>query len=146
MTRRRLGYPTALFVLALAVALAPAAELAGNVGLSKDKALSEVVFFCFDKAAFPTQENVKLELVQGQRPTRVLPTGPKGSHDEHWGYFTILRIGEHFHLWVMTQTDTTQYLCYARSKDGLKWEKPELGLVEYKGSKKNNIIEAPFQM
>ncbi len=29
---------------------------------------------------------------------------------------------------------------YATSTDGLHWERPELGLVEYKGSKKNNII------
>ena len=31
-------------------------------------------------------------------------------------------------------------LCYATSKDGLHWEKPELGLIEFNGSKKNNIV------
>lgn len=31
-------------------------------------------------------------------------------------------------------------LCYACSKDGLCWEKPELGLVEFEGSRKNNIL------
>ena len=31
-------------------------------------------------------------------------------------------------------------ICYAVSKDGIKWEKPELGLVEYGGSKQNNIL------
>ena len=31
-------------------------------------------------------------------------------------------------------------ICYATSKDGIVWEKPELGLVEYKGNKANNII------
>ena len=31
-------------------------------------------------------------------------------------------------------------VCYAESRDGLHWEKPNLGLVEYKGSKQNNII------
>lgn len=30
--------------------------------------------------------------------------------------------------------------CYAESKDGIHWTKPELGLVEFNGSKKNNII------
>ncbi len=30
--------------------------------------------------------------------------------------------------------------CYAESRDGIHWTKPELGLFEYKGSKKNNII------
>lgn len=31
-------------------------------------------------------------------------------------------------------------VCYAKSKDGIVWEKPDLGLVEFKGSKKNNIV------
>ena len=31
-------------------------------------------------------------------------------------------------------------LCYAVSQDGLTWEKPNLGLVEYKGSMDNNIV------
>jgi len=31
-------------------------------------------------------------------------------------------------------------ICYATSKDGIKWVKPELGLVEYEGSKATNIL------
>ncbi|MBM4042326.1 MAG: hypothetical protein FJ290_27865 [Planctomycetes bacterium] len=31
-------------------------------------------------------------------------------------------------------------VCYAVSRDGLKWEKPELGLVEFEGSKANNLL------
>ena len=31
-------------------------------------------------------------------------------------------------------------VCYATSRDGLRWEKPELGLIEFNGSKKNNIV------
>ena len=36
-------------------------------------------------------------------------------------------------------------MCYAESKDGVNWTKPELGLVEFNGNKKNNIclIEGP---
>lgn len=33
-----------------------------------------------------------------------------------------------------------EFYCYAESDDGIKWHKPELGLVEFNGSKKNNII------
>ena len=33
-------------------------------------------------------------------------------------------------------------LCYAQSKDGLTWKKPALGLVDYQGSKQNNILFA----
>jgi len=31
-------------------------------------------------------------------------------------------------------------LCYATSKDGIIWEKPELGIVQYKNSRDNNIL------
>jgi hypothetical protein len=31
-------------------------------------------------------------------------------------------------------------ICYATSKDGIVWQKPELGLVEFQGSRRNNIV------
>lgn len=31
-------------------------------------------------------------------------------------------------------------VCYATSKDGIKWEKPELGIVELYGTKENNVV------
>jgi len=31
-------------------------------------------------------------------------------------------------------------VCYATSKDGIHWEKPELGLIEHGGNRKNNIV------
>ena len=31
-------------------------------------------------------------------------------------------------------------ICYATSRDGIAWEKPNLGLVDYEGSKENNIV------
>ena len=31
-------------------------------------------------------------------------------------------------------------VCYATSRDGIFWEKPNLGLIEFKGSKKDNIV------
>jgi hypothetical protein len=31
-------------------------------------------------------------------------------------------------------------ICYATSKDGITWVKPEMGLVEFEGSKANNIL------
>ena len=30
--------------------------------------------------------------------------------------------------------------CYATSRDGLKWEKPDLGLADFRGSTRNNIL------
>ena len=36
--------------------------------------------------------------------------------------------------------DRQSGVCYATSTDGIVWEKPALGLVDYDGSKRNNII------
>ncbi len=32
------------------------------------------------------------------------------------------------------------FLCYATSKDGYQWDLPDLGLLEYQGSKRNNFV------
>jgi carbohydrate binding protein with CBM4/9 domain len=31
-------------------------------------------------------------------------------------------------------------ICYAQSRDGIRWDKPDLGIVEYQGSTANNIV------
>ena len=40
--------------------------------------------------------------------------------------------------WLLFYTNI--FVCYAESKDGVHWKKPDLGLCEYKGNKNNNII------
>ena len=32
-------------------------------------------------------------------------------------------------------------VCYAVSEDGIAWEKPELGLIDFKDSTKNNLVQ-----
>lgn len=36
--------------------------------------------------------------------------------------------------------DVLQYICYACSEDGVRWEKPNLGIYDYQGSTENNIL------
>ncbi len=38
---------------------------------------------------------------------------------------------------------STSFFCYAESRDGINWVKPNLGLVEFEGSKENNILLSP---
>lgn len=44
-----------------------------------------------------------------------------------------------FHL-VYNASGSPLVTCYAVSEDGYNWTRPELGQVEFKGSKKNNIV------
>ena len=36
--------------------------------------------------------------------------------------------------------DNRRLVCYAVSRDGVEWKKPNLGLVEYNGSRDNNLV------
>jgi len=61
------------------------------------------------------------------------------------GYITVLREEDLFRLWYEAyasdcMSDFDARLCYAESHDGLTWTKPELGLFEFQGSKKDNIV------
>lgn len=56
-------------------------------------------------------------------------------------YGTVLKEqpeGSGYRMWYTT-FNGDYYLCYATSTDGLTWHKPHLGLVDFKGSKDNNI-------
>ena len=68
-------------------------------------------------------------------------------HDAPWegntcAYHTVFQDGDIYRMYYRgSHHDTSrQRVCYAESKDGIRWTKPELGLVEFSGSTKNNII------
>ena len=71
--------------------------------------------------------------------------------DEPWegntsGYNTVFKDGEIYRMYYRgwhhkgKAADHKELVCYAESNDGINWVKPDLGLVEFEGSKKNNII------
>ena len=62
-------------------------------------------------------------------------------------YYTIFRDGDLFRMYYRgSHADSNmksthrEVTCYAESHDGIHWTKPELGLFEFEGSKKNNIV------
>lgn len=62
-------------------------------------------------------------------------------------YCTVLKEGPTYQLWYHAVDALNWHtatrggcICYARSADGIHWEKPELGLTEYEGNRKNNIV------
>ncbi len=68
-------------------------------------------------------------------------------HDSPWegdgcDYYNICADDDLYRMYYLAwNTESREMVvCYAQSSDGLKWEKPDLGLCEYNGSKKNNII------
>jgi len=77
-------------------------------------------------------------------------------HDAPWegsasGYHTVFKDGDlyrmYYRAWHFEVSkgrvgagSHPPFTCYAESTDGIHWSKPELGIVEFRGSKKNNIV------
>lgn len=72
-------------------------------------------------------------------------------HDKPWegntsGYHTILKDGEVYRMYYRgwhyedEKEAHPPVACYAESKDGIHWTRPDLGLFAFNGSKQNNII------
>jgi len=82
-------------------------------------------------------------------PQAAEKTGPVLPNDRDWefmifGYCSLHDLGGKFGLWYEVvppkEDGKTNLLCYAESLDGINWKKPNLGLVEFRGSKANNIV------
>ena len=53
-------------------------------------------------------------------------------------YGTVLKDQDTFRMWYFSGYGGKELMLYATSKDGIHWEKPELGLIEIEGSTANN--------
>ena len=81
-------------------------------------------------------------------PKEVILTTDKPWEGNTCAYYTIFRDGNLFRMYYRgSHWDTkakkathSEVTCYAESKDGIHWTKPDLGLFEFNGSKKNNIV------
>ena len=63
-------------------------------------------------------------------------------------YYTLFQDGDLYRMYyrgshfdeATRKGSHTEFACYAQSRDGVHWEKPALGLIEFEGSKANNIV------
>jgi hypothetical protein len=73
--------------------------------------------------------------------------------DQPWegnisAYYSIFADGDKFRMYYRgahfdehaKKSTHREVTCYAESRDGIHWEKPKLGLIEFNGSKENNIV------
>ena len=92
-----------------------------------------------------------LELVQARLEKH--PANPLLVIDRPWerqgilNYVAVLHDEEEglYRMWyqILGRTEegvNRSHCLYAQSSDGVRWEKPELGLVDFQGSKQNNIL------
>lgn len=109
--------------------------------------------FAFDNVAIPHTRSLQLELHKPEKyaGNPVVNRGPR-SEPDHWGvqfYGSIIRVDGKFRMWYaaldgargeqVEQNPAFWRVAYAESQDGVRWVKPKLGLVEYNGSRDNNL-------
>ena len=63
-------------------------------------------------------------------------------------YSSVVQDGDRFRMWYRADTggdplnarDSESWICYAESTDGIRWEKPDLGIVDSVENGHNNIL------
>jgi hypothetical protein len=85
-----------------------------------------------------------------RRLQKPVPQNVAIDHDVPWegntsAYHTVFQDGRLFRAYYRgshyaPSGNYTPVACYAESRDGIEWYRPELGLVNYQGSTRNNII------
>lgn len=116
-----------------------AAELSGTIDIGSRLEL------LVDDFLLDSRQGLRFELHRPVRAEKVLEL-------EHaWegvdlGHVSILRDGDVYRMYYRGyhnpgySTSEGIYTCYAESPDGIHWCKPHLGLVEWQGSRENNIV------
>lgn len=112
-----------------------------------------VTLFAFDDQSIPHSRNLRLEMRQPQRhpANPVLRRGEAGSVDAMGVQFygSVIREADRFRMWYVAFDDDTASkapsarwrAAYAESTDGVTWTKPDLGLVEFRGNRSNNLLD-----
>ena len=134
-----------LAVSCLTIVTAPVAH-AGSANLPLLALGSRVEMFV-DGWLFDTNRTRGISL-QLQIPVRreIVLTTDKPWEGSASAYFTVFQDGARIRLYyrgfVPPHGDGSdqQVTCYAESKDGIEFTRPNLGLFEFQGSKENNIV------
>ncbi len=87
-----------------------------------------------------SQQNTRLELHR-PRPAEIILARDQPWEDSTLYDPVVIRDGDRYRLWYRTNFNSAPYYTgYAESADGISWRKPSLGLIEFRGSKDNNLV------
>ncbi len=148
-----------LMFAAVLVLLAPAQSgvMAGTEDKDGPLRIGSRLELFVDDYVIESMDGVRLRLQTPQ------PAGIVMNHDKPWegttsAYHSVFQDGDLFRMYyrgsshagytiqsLMKPGETPipeheQVACYAESRDGIHWNRPSLGLIEFEGSKDNNIV------
>lgn len=118
--------------------------------------VQEATLFSFDDISIPHSTNLFLKMAKPEKhpDNPLIPLGKPGAPDE-WSvqcYGSVIHHEGKYKLWyiALNERDLTKMpedvhyrgaqLAYAESEDGIHWVRPNLGLVEFRGNKDNNLL------
>ena len=88
-------------------------------------------------------ENAELTVHRPQRQEVAARFGEAPWDGDSAGYFTIMNDGARYHMyyhaWGQNSGEPLS-IAYLYSDDGIHWERPNLGICDFQGSKENNIV------
>ncbi len=119
---------------------------------SPNPRVDEAVLFAFDRRSIPFSSGLRLQMISGKgygrKPPIVLKRSGQSAPDDDFVRFygTVIPFEHELRMWYpargkLDQRSNIYRVCHATSTDGRNWEKPQLGLVEYDGSRANNIVD-----
>ena len=141
---------TSVVIVAVASTLLPVASSGARgpevVNVAKGQ---QDVFFAFDDVSIEATRGLKLEMVVAEKHPNnpVIPRGKAGDPDSSRASMpAVLYENGRWRMWYPAQPIGSSWyhsrVGYAESEDGITWRKPELGLHEYRGSLRNNLVKS----
>ncbi len=86
-------------------------------------------------------EGVRLSIQEARRSEPIV-RAKKPWEVDSVVYPCVIHENGRYRMWHWSQTKEGRFNCYQESGDGMNWERPELGLVEFRGSTANNLISS----
>lgn len=99
-----------------------------------------------DRKWIRNARGVQLNVNPPQKDGIVLEGTVDWEKDHIGSYLSVIEHEGMLRMWYMAFAGKGGgRLCYATSSDGVHWQRPKLGLVEFQGSRENNIVLGSFR-
>ncbi len=118
---------------------------AQNPGATAPVAIGSRRELFIDRHLIDKLSNVRLQLHEPRDEGIAIKLDRKWE-GPHSGYSTVIRDGDLFRMYYRgisqpgPDGNEHERTCYAESRDGIHWSKPDLGIFEFEGSTANNIV------